>query len=161
MEPQDLATLGLPRHYAACNRGSILTNSSGMWKITAAAVTAALHRQVTCTAPTVSCRVPHGASRDRCSWAISRYGERGNRYILTVMDYFTKWSEAYSRPHQEAETTVHVLVGGMISRFGVPETIHTDQGRNFESCMFVAMCEKLGSHKTCTLPLHPQTGQKI
>uniref|UniRef100_A0A669BAU0 Gypsy retrotransposon integrase-like protein 1 n=1 Tax=Oreochromis niloticus TaxID=8128 RepID=A0A669BAU0_ORENI len=83
--------------------------------------------------------------------------ERGNRYILTAMDYFTKWPEAYSLPDQEAETIVDTLVEGMFSRFGVPEVIHTDQGRNFESRVFAAMGEKLGSHKTRTTPLHPQS----
>uniref|UniRef100_A0A669E189 Gypsy retrotransposon integrase-like protein 1 n=1 Tax=Oreochromis niloticus TaxID=8128 RepID=A0A669E189_ORENI len=59
--------------------------------------------------------------------------ERGNHYILTAMDYFTKWPEAYSLPDQEAETIVDARVEGMFNRFGVPEVIHTDQGRNFES----------------------------
>ncbi|CAI5656789.1 unnamed protein product [Oreochromis niloticus] len=62
-----------------------------------------------------------------------------------------------SLPDQEAETIVDALVEGMFSRFGVPEVIHTDQGRNFESRVFAAMCEKLGSHKTRTTPLHPQS----
>ncbi|XP_061115069.1 uncharacterized protein LOC133139508 [Conger conger] len=83
--------------------------------------------------------------------------EKGNRYILTAMDYFTKWPEAYCLPDQEAETIVDALVEGMFSRLGVPEVIHTDQGRNFESRVFAAMCEKLGSHKTRTTPLHPQS----
>uniref|UniRef100_A0A3Q1EU28 Gypsy retrotransposon integrase-like protein 1 n=1 Tax=Acanthochromis polyacanthus TaxID=80966 RepID=A0A3Q1EU28_9TELE len=83
--------------------------------------------------------------------------ERGNRYVLTTMDYFTKWPEAYSLPDQEAETVVDALVAGMFSRFGVPEVIHTDQDRNFESRVFKTMCEKLGSHKTRTTPLHPQS----
>ncbi|CAI5693182.1 unnamed protein product [Oreochromis niloticus] len=65
--------------------------------------------------------------------------------------------EAYSLPDQDAETIVDALVEGMLSRFGVPEVIHTDQGKNFESRVFAAMCEKLGSHKTRTTPLHPQS----
>ena len=36
--------------------------------------------------------------------------ERGNRYVLTVMDYFTKWPEAYSLPDQEAETIVDAVM---------------------------------------------------
>lgn len=58
--------------------------------------------------------------------------EKGNKYVLTVMDYFTKWPEAYALPDQEAETVVDALLGGLISRFGVPESIHSDQERNFE-----------------------------
>ena len=44
------------------------------------------------------------------------------------------------------------LLEGMFSRFGVPETLHSDQGRNFESWVFSAMCERLGIHKTRTTP---------
>lgn len=46
--------------------------------------------------------------------------ERGNRFILTAVDYFTKWPEAYALPDQEAETVVDALLGGMFSRLGVP-----------------------------------------
>ncbi|GFT65331.1 retrovirus-related Pol polyprotein from transposon 412 [Trichonephila clavipes] len=34
----------------------------------------------------------------------------GNNNILVVMDYFTKWPEAYSIPDQEASTVAEVLV---------------------------------------------------
>lgn len=70
--------------------------------------------------------------------------ERGNRYILTAMDCFTKWPEAYCLPDQEAGAVVDALLEGMFSRFGTPEVIHTDQGRNFESRVFSAMCGKTG-----------------
>ncbi|CAI5696292.1 unnamed protein product [Oreochromis niloticus] len=82
---------------------------------------------------------------------------RGNRYVLVAMDYFTKWPEAYAIPDQEAETVADALVEGMFSRFGTAETFHSDQGRNFESKVFAAMCERLGIKKTRTTPLHPQS----
>ena len=73
------------------------------------------------------------------------------------MDYFTKWPEAYALPDQEAETVVDALVGGTISRFGAPQSIHSDQGRNFESRTFVELCKRLGVDKTRTTPLRPQS----
>ena len=82
---------------------------------------------------------------------------RGNRYILATVDYFTKWPEAYAIKDQEAETIVNALVEGIISRLGVPESIHSDQGRNFESKIFATMCTYLGITKTRTIPLHPQS----
>ena len=57
----------------------------------------------------------------------------GNRYLLIVQDYFTKWVEAYSLPNQEAVTVAKVLLQQFVSRFGVPMAVHSDQGRNFES----------------------------
>ncbi|KAJ8015797.1 hypothetical protein DPEC_G00029870 [Dallia pectoralis] len=83
--------------------------------------------------------------------------EKGNRFILTAMDYFTKWPESYAIPDQEAETVAEALIGGIVSRFGVPQSIHTDQGRNFESRVFSELCRRLGVEKTRTTPLHPQS----
>ena len=83
--------------------------------------------------------------------------EKGNRYVLAAMDYFTKWPEAYAIPDQEAVTITDALVEGMFARFGAAEVIHSDQGRNFESRVFAAMCDRLGMQKTRTTPLHPQS----
>ena len=81
----------------------------------------------------------------------------GNRYLLIVQDYFTKWVEAYPLPNQEARTVAQVLVEEFIARFGVPMALHSDQGRNFESFVFAEMCRLMGIHKTRTTPLHPQS----
>ncbi|KAJ8983250.1 hypothetical protein NQ317_008860 [Molorchus minor] len=51
----------------------------------------------------------------------------GNKYIVVVMDYFSKWVEAYALPNQEASTIADVLVKEWICRFGVPLELHSDQ----------------------------------
>ena len=62
--------------------------------------------------------------------------ELGNKYVVVIADYFTKWVEALPIPDQEARTIADVLVKEVICRFGVPQLIHSDQGRNFESVLF-------------------------
>ncbi|GFS98372.1 retrovirus-related Pol polyprotein from transposon 412 [Trichonephila clavipes] len=57
----------------------------------------------------------------------------GNKYLLVVMDYFTKWPEVYPIPDQEAPTVAEAVVQHWISRYGVPLQLHSDQGRNFVS----------------------------
>jgi hypothetical protein len=81
----------------------------------------------------------------------------GNKYLLIVADYFTKWTEAFPLPHQEATKVAEVIVKEVVSRFGVPLSLHSDQGRNFESAVFSEMCSLLGIKKTRTTPLHPQS----
>jgi hypothetical protein len=81
----------------------------------------------------------------------------GNRYICVAMDYFTKWPEAYAIPNQEATTIASILVDQFFSRFGMPNELHSDQGRNFESAVFKGCCELLGIHKTRTTPMRPQS----
>ena len=87
--------------------------------------------------------------------------ERGNRYVLVVGDYFSKWIEAYAIPDQEAETVARVLVEQFITRFGVPMQIHSDQGRQFESRLFTELCKLLEIDKTRTTALHPQSDGMI
>ena len=83
--------------------------------------------------------------------------KRGNRYILVVMDYFTKWAEAYPLRNQEAATVAQVLVEQFICRYGVPLSLHTDQGSNFESDLFQSVCKLLEINKTRTTAYHPQS----
>ncbi|GFU89327.1 retrovirus-related Pol polyprotein from transposon 412 [Trichonephila clavipes] len=81
----------------------------------------------------------------------------GNKYLLVVMDYFTKWPEVYPIPDQEAPTVAEAVVQHWISRYGVPLQLHSDQGRNFVSAVLKGVCELLGIDKTKTTPLHPQS----
>ena len=73
---------------------------------------------------------------------------RGNKVILVVADYFTKWVEAFALPNQEAETIATVLIEEFISRFGVPVELHTDLGVSFECRLFREVCTLLGIRKT-------------
>ncbi|ROT79030.1 hypothetical protein C7M84_002246 [Penaeus vannamei] len=82
---------------------------------------------------------------------------QGNRFICVVMDYFTKWPEAYVLPDHEAETVAEALVSNFITRFGVPCELHSDQGREFESVVFQECCRLLGIKKTRTTALRPQS----
>jgi hypothetical protein len=80
---------------------------------------------------------------------------RGNRYILVIGDYFTKWQEAFPLKDMEAVSVATVLVNDFVCRFGVPESLHTDQGRNFESAVIKEVCKLLDIRKTRTTPTTP------
>jgi hypothetical protein len=71
------------------------------------------------------------------------------------MDYFTKWPEAYAIPSQEASTVAEALVINFFCRFGEPRQLHSDQGRNFESCPVQEVLQCLGVRKTRTTHLLP------
>ena len=82
--------------------------------------------------------------------------DRGMKYILVVQDYFTKWVEVHPMPDQTAETVASVLVDQVISRFGCPRELHSDQGSNFESRVMKEVNRLMGVRKTRTTPYHPR-----
>ena len=80
-----------------------------------------------------------------------------NRFILVVIDYFTRWPEAYAMPNQEAHTIAEKLIREWISRYGVMKQLHTDQGRSFENEVMRELTDMLRIKKTRTTPYHPQS----
>jgi hypothetical protein len=82
---------------------------------------------------------------------------RGNKYVLVIVDYFSKWLEALPMKNQRAETCAEKFVTKFISRFGIPDQLHSDQGKQFESRLMQEVCRLLGINKTRTTPLHPQS----
>ena len=81
---------------------------------------------------------------------------KGNKCALVIMDYFTKFVRIYPMPDQKTETVLEALLDWVYD-LGVPERLHSDQGRQFESDLFQTMCRKLGIHKTRTTPYHPES----
>ena len=78
-----------------------------------------------------------------------------NRYSLVVQDYFTKWATAIALPDQTAIRITSILVK-LLSEFGVLKSLHSDQGRNFESIILHQTLEAFGVSKTRTTAYHPQ-----
>ncbi len=83
--------------------------------------------------------------------------DQGNKYILCIGDYFTKWVSAVALPDQEAKTVARALIDNVITVFGLPRIIHSDQGRNFESILFHELCKLFDIEKTRTTPYRPQS----
>jgi hypothetical protein len=104
----------------------------------------------------VQCRGPVQEDSHRCSSPFPQ-SDQGNPYLLIAMDYFTKWPEAYTIPNQEASTVAEALVTNSFCRFGIPQELHSDQGRNFESRLLQEVLQCLRVSMTHTVPLHPQS----
>ena len=85
----------------------------------------------------------------------------GNVYILMLVCQFSKWIEAYPIPDQTTEQIASTIVRNFISRFGCPVQIHTDQGRNFDSDLFQAVCRLLEITKTRTTPYRPCSNGQV
>ena len=65
--------------------------------------------------------------------------DSGNKYILTVVDHFTKHVKAYPIADKQAVTVARVFLNEFVARYGVQYDLHTDEGTNFESNLFKVM----------------------
>ncbi len=66
--------------------------------------------------------------------------KHGNVYLLAMEGFFSKWAEAAPIPNQEARTVADAIINHGVSRFGVPDSIHSDQGSNFKSRFVYEVC---------------------
>ena len=82
---------------------------------------------------------------------------RGNEYIVTITDIFSKWCEAYPVRVHTAQVVAKILIDNFISRFGAPKRLLTDQGSEFESHLFQELCRRMEIEKIRTTPYKPST----
>lgn len=81
----------------------------------------------------------------------------GNTYLLTVKDVFSKWVEAFPIPAQTAEIAANTLHREIFSRFGLPEVIHSDNGRQFVGRIWQTVGDRLGIKITHTPSYNPKS----
>ena len=80
----------------------------------------------------------------------------GNRFMLVVTDYATRYPEVFALKAVKARTVATCLIQ-LFSRVGFPRAIITDQGSNFMSNLLKQVYRLLGIKGIRTTPYHPQT----
>ena len=72
-----------------------------------------------------------------------------------IQDYFTKWETAIPLPNQSAATNTSALIN-LFSQMGMPDAVHSDQGRNFESAILKQSLDAFGISKSHTTAYNPK-----
>ena len=85
----------------------------------------------------------------------------GMRYLLTIVDRYSRWMEAIPLPSMTARDCADALIRHWISRFGVPSDITTDQGRQFCSSLWQELHKSLGIKSLRTTSYHPQANGMV
>ena len=75
---------------------------------------------------------------------INPKSSKGNKYILTSMDYFTKWKEAIALKKVDSDELIKFLKDNILSRFGIPEKRVTNNGSIFIGSKFTKFCGEYG-----------------
>jgi hypothetical protein len=86
-------------------------------------------------------------------WAIDFMGPikppekcTGERYIITVTKYLTRWAEARAFKDYSATTTVRFIFDDIITRFRCPKVLMSYQGTHFINKTVEALTEEFTVH---------------
>ena len=104
-------------------------------------------------------------------WPFTRWGldivgpflkVAGNkRYLLVGTDYFTKWVEAELLANIRDAYAKKFIWRNIVTRFGVPRTLISDNGLQFDSKAFRRYCCELGITNRYSTPAYPQGNGQV
>jgi len=86
---------------------------------------------------------------------------RRNKYLLTFIDHFSKYAEAFPILDQSAEVCARVYTREIVARHGTGSVLVTDQGSAFMSSFFRETCKVLGIQRIHTSSFHPQSNGAV
>ncbi len=83
------------------------------------------------------------------------------KYILVVIDSFSKWVEAFPLVDQSAKSIADKLYSEIFTRYGACDQIVSDRGQNFLSKLVAALCELFDVKRFSTSPYHPASNAAV
>ncbi|XP_049394689.1 uncharacterized protein LOC125858980 [Solanum stenotomum] len=76
----------------------------------------------------------------------------GHRFILVAINYFTKWVEASTYKAVTKKVVADFVSNNIVCRFGIPESIITDNAANLNSDLMKKSCERFKiAHRNSTV----------
>ncbi|CAF1060608.1 unnamed protein product [Brachionus calyciflorus] len=81
--------------------------------------------------------------------------KNGFKYILVVIDHFTKWIVLYAIKNIDAKTKAKFFLE-FICKFGIPIAFLSDQGKNYQAQLIQELWDLLDIRRLRTSPFHPE-----
>lgn len=99
-------------------------------------------------------------------WGIDLVGPikkslHNKKFIVVAIDYFTKWAEAEALASITTRAMKNFIHTHIICRFGVPLTIVTDNGTQFQYEDFRSWCSSQGIKNHFATVAHPQSNGQV
>lgn len=88
-------------------------------------------------------------------------GKGQTTHAIVAVDYFTKWAKAEPLATITATKVQSFVWKNIICRFGIPHTIITDNGKQFDCTKFRDFCSGLNIDLRFSSPAHPQANGQV
>ena len=86
----------------------------------------------------------------------------GNKkYLLVSTDYFTEWVKAEPLGNIRDMDAKRFVWKNIVTRFGVPHALISNNGLKFDSKMFRRYCDELGITNRYSTPAYPQGNGQV
>ena len=92
---------------------------------------------------------------------VSMPPSNGYRYLLTIVDRFTRWPVAIPLVDISTQTIIDAFAFGWVQTYGVPATITTDRGAQFTSALFKQLTTTWGIKLIHTTAFHPEANGMV
>ena len=77
------------------------------------------------------------------------------------MDYFTKWAKAIPLSIITEKNLTKFIRDHIIYRFGIPQSLVSDNTLQFDNQAVRELCDQLGINKDFLAPYHPQSNDQV
>ncbi|XP_071695454.1 uncharacterized protein [Rutidosis leptorrhynchoides] len=105
------------------------------------------------------------------AWPFSKWGidlvgplteaPGGYKWLVVAIDYFTKWTKAKPLITRTGKHIEKFVWEHIVCRFGIPQKIVSDKGKQFAEGIFPGFCEKLQIKQTFTSFYQPQGNGQV
>ncbi|KAL5559604.1 hypothetical protein UlMin_035815 [Ulmus minor] len=83
------------------------------------------------------------------------------KFTIVAIDYYTKWVEAEPLQEITEARTTGFIWRNIICHFGIPHSLVSDNGTQFDSAGLKKLCLDLGIHKHFSSVAHPQSNGQV
>ncbi|KAK6173844.1 hypothetical protein SNE40_017230 [Patella caerulea] len=85
----------------------------------------------------------------------------GNKYIISFVDWYSGWPEAYAVKDKSADNVAHLLIDEIFPRYGTPLQLVTDNGSENENRTMHQTLTALNIHHITTSYYRPQSNSRV